>query len=90
MNKNTVSLEEYTAFIREVEERAKRVYGAAGNDNAYKAGILAAELVQFVMDARHQAKMQQETAGGYDLTALRVDAAAPSNSETGWERLDED
>ena len=34
-----------------------------------------------------QGQMQQEQQGAdrYDLTALRVDATAASNSETGWE-----
>jgi hypothetical protein len=90
MDKNTLTTEEYIFFCREVEVRARKVFGAAGNGRSEVAALLALDLVQFVMDARHQAKMQQETAGGYDLATLKVDAAAPSNSETGWERLDDD
>jgi hypothetical protein len=90
MNKNTITLEEHLAFVKAVEAMAKTIYGAAGNNNAHKAALLAGDLVQFAMTQRHQQKMQQETAGGYDLATLKVDAAAPSNSETGWERLDDD
>ena len=43
-------------------------------------------LMDAACDAKEAYKMQQEQAGAYDLAALRVDVAAASNSETGWER----
>lgn len=47
---------------------------------------MALELVDFAATMRHQHAMQQETAGDYDLAALRVDVTSTSNSETGIER----
>ena len=79
---------ELETFCKDVEKRAEKIYGAAGNGNSERAALLALELVQFAMTTRHQAKMQKEiTAGDWNLNALVVvvDADKPSNSETPFE-----
>ena len=77
--------DEFLKFVREVEQRARRVVGHAGAGHTQQAAILAAELVQFYMDTRHQREMRKEVAAGdYNLSALCVDVTANS-SETPFE-----
>lgn len=76
---------EYMEFLDQVELDTRRIVGIAGNGRAEDAAKTAAELVQKIRTRKHQYKMQQEQAAGYDLAALSVNASVSSNSETGYE-----
>ncbi len=79
----------YLALCKRVEQDGRKIMGKAGAGYADAAAVAALALVDHAVDCRQQYQMQQEqTAGAYDLGALRVDAAAASNSETGWEKDD--
>ena len=80
----------YIALCDEVKRQAMRIMGTAHNGNADNAANLALSLADYVSTEREQTRMKQERAGtaAYDLSALKVDAATASNSETGWERED--
>ena len=79
---------EYLNFCKAVEADAMKIFGQAGIGNADNAANMAAALAQRALTQQNQYNMGREQAGGYDLAALRVDAATASNSETGWERED--
>ena len=75
----------YIALCKRVEADLVRIVGMCGNGRADAAGNATAHLLEQVENTRLQYQMQQEQASGYDLAALRVDAAMPSNSETPFE-----
>lgn len=79
---NEITFEE---LCKEVNRRALRIYGQAGNGHASQAAEMALELSDYVSTQRQQVLMQQEQAGSYDLAALQVNASVPSNSETIYE-----
>jgi hypothetical protein len=76
------SMEEYAEHIR---RECNRIMGAAAAGLPQRAGALAAALCTEAAGIVQAKKMEIEQAGGYDLAALRVDAASASNSETPFE-----
>jgi hypothetical protein len=71
-----------------VHKDALRIFGIAGNGRSDDAANAAADLAQMAKTCKNQYHMRKEVQGNYDLTTLRVDTTAGSNSETGWERED--
>ena len=84
---NEITFEE---LCKEVNRRALRIYGQAGNGHASQAAAMALELSDYVSTQRQQVLMQQEQTAPdrFSLAALNVHAETASNSETGWERED--
>ena len=78
--------QEYLAFCKAVEKDAMNIVGLAGNGRNREAAEAGIALAQRALTQRNQYAMQTEQAGTYDLSALRVDTATASNSETGWEK----
>lgn len=80
---------EYLAFCKQVDDAAMNIFGAAGNGRSEDAANMAAALAQRALTQANQYRMRKETqAGGYDLSALKVDANTLTNSETAYERED--
>lgn len=79
---------EYLALCEMVVKSTRLIVGFAGAGRADDAGRAAVNLMDIAGNAKQRHLMQGEQSGGYDLSALRVDAATASNSETGWERED--
>lgn len=77
----------FVQFCEEVNQRALQVMAAASNAGAERAAGMALSLSDFASDRREAVRMQHErsSSGSYDLSTLAVNAAAPSNSETGYE-----
>jgi hypothetical protein len=77
----------FDELCKEVNRRALRIYGQAGNGQSEKAAELAIELSDYISTQRQQVLMQQEQTapGRFDLTALKVNASVGSDSETGYE-----
>jgi hypothetical protein len=75
------------AYAEHVRQETARVIGVLCHrlGPEHPAAVTVGNLLTESANIVQQQKMREEIAGGYDLAALRVDAASASNSETPFE-----